>query len=534
MQIELNHLRGETYKIFDNGNGTRTYSAHCKPIHYKDDWVNGSFLDIDESSKIEYADYTYYDKLPYKLKIFKNKIGYEIESKRTGDKYIVELNRINNLVLTNTTIKSILANKDLLEFEFKINSNGVGLWKHLKTALSPKVFRWKITEFAKPEFNTTKGALNFKYDTQAIALLDGSNLTKITTQKTEINSSSFYWTETALSGGISIDTDVTYYSSTADGHVYASDSVWATVRGLATGTVSAGATYNDFGAGSSRWVTDRYYMHRGFFYFDCTGIPDNATIASASLSLYGVINANSSVCAMKGTQADTLANGDFDSFTGDEYGHVAWGINTYKTISLNAQGIADIIITAGTTKICTREYNHDYLNVDSSTTTYGNGCYFAEYTGDTDPKLDITYEVPSESPSISPSISPSESPSISPSLSPSASASKSASPSVSPSLSPSASVSPSISPSASESPSISPSISVSPSVSPSASESPSLSPSMSMSPSWSPSASPSPSISPSLAAFLFVSTKNVSFLVAEKITNFVSTKDINFLRGELL
>lgn len=113
---------------------------------------------------------------------------------------------------------------------------------------------------------------------------------------------------------------------------------------------------------SHRDSINRYFRTRAFLSFDTSVIPTGATILSARLLLWGRPKANAIVVAQKGTQSDTLGMSDYTHFTGPEYGHTAWQDNQFNTIVFNAQGLADINRT-GLTKICCREYEHDFLNV---------------------------------------------------------------------------------------------------------------------------------------------------------------------------
>ncbi|MHA1290336.1 MAG: hypothetical protein ACTSPB_23395, partial [Candidatus Thorarchaeota archaeon] len=188
---------------------------------------------------------------------------------------------------------------------------------------------------------------------------------------------------------ITIDPTTTVYAETSDGYIEKSNADWSACRGATDGdnvydTVSyyAGAI-RAYDSGSTYTIT------RSFFMFDTSPIPDDVTIVNAYLNVYGYVNAKSSVCAMKGTQGDTLETSDFDAFTGSEYGHVSWVAGVYNNISFNAQGCSDIN-KVGTTYICLREYTYDYLNTAPGDGT--NGLYFADNTGtDKDPYLVIVY-----------------------------------------------------------------------------------------------------------------------------------------------
>jgi len=197
-------------------------------------------------------------------------------------------------------------------------------------------------------------------------------------------------------------TEVTIYSSTADGYVYYEENpgTWASVRAAATGSGvdAAGASIPamaefeyDYG-GEDFWSS----IQRAFLYFDTSSLPDGATIDSVVLHLNYANDAVGSPkwSAQTGTQADTLTTADFDSFSGNTFGQTITlsGAPGYRTITFNAEGLA-AINTTGATKICVREYDHDYLNSSpASGARHLASFYPAETNGTTaDPKLVITY-----------------------------------------------------------------------------------------------------------------------------------------------
>lgn len=190
-----------------------------------------------------------------------------------------------------------------------------------------------------------------------------------------------------------IDDSATFYSTTSDGIVgYTAVADWDTCHDALTGDYVNDSVAGGQAAMVAEWYARYtwYNIYRSFFYFDTSSLGAGATVTAVTFSLYGAEKQESDVCAMKGTQADPLTDADFDSFTGSEYGHVSWATEQYNNIVFNAQGRADIEIE-GITKICAREYTHDYLDASPGTSPYRNGCYYAEETGtDKDPKLVVT------------------------------------------------------------------------------------------------------------------------------------------------
>jgi hypothetical protein len=201
---------------------------------------------------------------------------------------------------------------------------------------------------------------------------------------------------------LGLDPETTILSSTHDGVVFNNNADWAACRNATSGSgYMASTETKDEQAMRAYYgyAGTKFAIYRSFFYFDTSPLGASAILSAVDLLIYGYTNKQSSVCAMKGTQADPYGFDDYDAFSGSEYGHVAWAINQYNTISFNAAGIADINKT-GVTKICCREYDHDYLDVSPGTSSYSNGCYFADYGADRAPKLVVTYALPAGNPLI--------------------------------------------------------------------------------------------------------------------------------------
>ena len=186
-------------------------------------------------------------------------------------------------------------------------------------------------------------------------------------------------------------TEGTFYSTTADGYVGLSGSDWYTIVAASTGdTVSHTTTSTSLRA----WSDGSKTLYRFFYYFDTSQLPDDANISSVVFRFYVESGASyyRYVCAMKGTQADTLTTADFDSFTGSSYGtaYITSSDAAYYNVTFNAQGVSDVV-KDGITKVCLRDYTYDYGN-----TTFSNqldaDIRFTEYSGTTyDPVLIITY-----------------------------------------------------------------------------------------------------------------------------------------------
>lgn len=192
-----------------------------------------------------------------------------------------------------------------------------------------------------------------------------------------------------------IDANETVYGDTSDGFIgRLNQSTWALARDEASGTMG----YDDYTEHNNclcgaLYAGPVYSVLRSFFMFNTSFLGGGAEISSATVSIYGYDQNDTSVSIQLGTQSMPLSMyDDFNNFSGTYYDYETWSIGAYNDFPLNSQGLSDINQT-GYTKYCAREYPHDYVG-DTPIDTTGNGCYFADATGTTyDPKLYIVYIV---------------------------------------------------------------------------------------------------------------------------------------------
>jgi hypothetical protein len=184
---------------------------------------------------------------------------------------------------------------------------------------------------------------------------------------------------------------ITANSTTADGYVYAyGGAVWATVHDKSPGDW-AYHTANDFWCMGARFQSPDIFIFRGFFYFDTSSMGSGKTVSAATMSFNNSCDdgKESNACVMKGTQSATLTTSDFQAFTGLYLGKTtSWNNTGYNDITLNDY---TWINNNSACKISAREYDHDYSNVTCGTSSYRNGCWFAEKGAGYYPKLVITY-----------------------------------------------------------------------------------------------------------------------------------------------
>jgi len=435
---EIISLRTEKNKTFNLGGNKRRLVCHCKPIHYKNgrnEWEDivldfqddglGNF--ITDKNKVSVG-----FRKDLKLEKYFG-LRYDYDHQFEGTIKEIKLDNIEQI--QNNKVNS-LQRKSKIEVIHQLNSgieilnrvNEVGLKNFVK--VNNPIGDFKIVEeihlkglscsnkkdgnsyipdkYGRFCFIDEKGELKFWINPPFFEDNSGNLSSNLEHTLQEIDGHLIYTKIPSKRGKddlalaqypILIDTN-TYYSSTADGYVrYFNAETWDEAHDAETGTeVSTITQKNDWMIAANYTLKDEtYYINRTFFYFDTSDLPDAATITAAVMSLYRYSNAGgdeSDVCAMKGTQADTLAEEDFDSFSGSAYGYADWtgGVDRYIGITFNAQGRSDINKT-GVTKICCREYSHDYLDVPHTDDgLYDNGCYFADQAGTTyDPKLEIDY-----------------------------------------------------------------------------------------------------------------------------------------------
>lgn len=187
-------------------------------------------------------------------------------------------------------------------------------------------------------------------------------------------------------------TTSTFYPHSSDGDIYATGAGFATVRAAATGTVSntnATELYGFYEGGASD------ELHRGFFHFDTSAIPDADTISAATFAL---VQTSSFVGTPEGglvqssAASDTsLATTDYNDL-GSTEGATRLTITSgaTNTWTLNSTGLTWISKT-GYTKLGLR-LGRDIDNSDPGTTPHYFRMYASEQTGTTnDPVLVVTH-----------------------------------------------------------------------------------------------------------------------------------------------
>jgi hypothetical protein len=193
--------------------------------------------------------------------------------------------------------------------------------------------------------------------------------------------------------------DPNYTALAYDGFIIGTDAVYNTAWTKANGDVVSSAGIATVG----QYNSTNYYIDKAFLYYDTTPLPATVSILSASLYLYGRVDAsivdfNLTIQQGSGiypsnypdTDNNGLAVGDYDKsqYSGDG-GHFdtsGWATSAYNVIPLNSTGIG-YIVPEGITKLAIRSSReisgtapsgYEYVTFD----TYGESY---------PPLLEITY-----------------------------------------------------------------------------------------------------------------------------------------------
>jgi hypothetical protein len=157
---------------------------------------------------------------------------------------------------------------------------------------------------------------------------------------------------------------LTIYSSVSDGDIYKEHATYNTAWVATSGAIDRAGLSNSIG--QIYYTGDKYYtLLRGFFFFDTSSIPVDATITLAILSLYGNSDGSGTdfLLTIQNGQPtyphDPMVNGDYAkaNYGGDggSFNTTGWSAVGYNAITLNADGRSWIQKGVGAlTKLCIR------------------------------------------------------------------------------------------------------------------------------------------------------------------------------------
>ena len=214
---------------------------------------------------------------------------------------------------------------------------------------------------------------------------------------------SYYWSVNVTDGLLWMNAtyhfttvpEVTFDATTSDGWIENSSGSYVTARNASGGSVSASAM--NFYVGQ-KFDPMGYFIYRGFTFFDTSAIPDDATIASATLSLYGEVDASDQdffLIIQNGQpasphdplQSDDYYHGNY-SGNGGSLNTTGFSSSGCNNITLNSTGRSWINKT-GMTKLCLRS-SRDINSVAPTINEYVR-IYTSEQGSGYKPKLIVVY-----------------------------------------------------------------------------------------------------------------------------------------------
>lgn len=194
----------------------------------------------------------------------------------------------------------------------------------------------------------------------------------------------------------------TFYSTVDDGVVWWSSNVsYSTAQGASTGAFFDDSNYLE--VGQARYSTaggTLFYVFRGALFFDTSSLPDDATISSAVLSLYGdddYITVDFLITVVDGALLnEPLVDADYgdlgsQNVSGGSFSTSGFSTSGYNEIALNETGMGWISKT-GITKFGLRS-SRDIAPTEP-TTTESVRVYSFENVPGYRPKLVVTYTTP--------------------------------------------------------------------------------------------------------------------------------------------
>lgn len=190
----------------------------------------------------------------------------------------------------------------------------------------------------------------------------------------------------------------TFYSSASDGYLESGGYGYSTVHGASSGSVlTVGDTLY---VGQVEPIESYFWIYRSALFFDTSSLPDDATISSAVLSLYG--SQDSSIVDFEITAVDgsvlhePLVGADYGALrnqtvSGGAFDTSGFSVSGYNDIPLNETGMGWISKTA-ITKLGLRS-SRDIAPTEPHWDERVD-VYTFEKGGGYQPKLVVTYTIP--------------------------------------------------------------------------------------------------------------------------------------------
>lgn len=436
---EIISKRGEYHKVFDVGDGKKRMLSFTSPIHY----LNNESKTYEEigTELIYNRDKDCYLALKNKFSTgFRNDgLIYKYVGIRHGENHQFEMTLID-LTLDGESIKlpelcSLINNNNEIEIFLQEDISILARLNNLGLRTAIKVNKWiksfkmieefhllgfsitneskivdGIEEYIPNEFNEfilrSDNEEDFKIYIKRPKMWNEDSSNIGIDHKLYKKDDKFYYEKIINKSGkdwlilnhpIFYIDGTAFYSTTDDGYVEKivtqSGHLWSECQGASEGT-SASQDDSSYTGITADHNKSNFVCDRSFYWFNTSDIGIGSTITDASFKIYvTAVSNNTQICVMKGTMPSTiLGTSNYIAFDGSYYGKVAVStsdLNKFYVITLDSTGINDIVKN-GTTKICAREYDHDYLNVAPASTTYTTTVNYADNITNI-PFLDITY-----------------------------------------------------------------------------------------------------------------------------------------------
>ncbi len=195
--------------------------------------------------------------------------------------------------------------------------------------------------------------------------------------------------------------EATFYSTTADGQVWGSNTSYITAHVAAT---SVADFYDTLSIGQSN-VSRIYSIYRSAVFFDTSSLPDDVYITSATLSLFGFVDDSDTdfdITVVDGSSLiPPLALSDYgllrgQTISGGVFNTAGFSMSGYNDIQLNAAGMGWISKT-GMTKFGLRSSLD--IDIDDPTGRENVAVISSEFVeGEAySPRLVVTYAYPTTS-----------------------------------------------------------------------------------------------------------------------------------------
>jgi len=203
-----------------------------------------------------------------------------------------------------------------------------------------------------------------------------------------------------------ITNTITFNSTSPDGYIYAFGSDYSEVWNNNGNSATIEDTLDFINMGQFSLNDVLVYIYRAYLFFDTSSLPDDAVIASATLSLYGKSGTawDFYIRIQNGQPTyphNPIDQGDYDrtyySGNGGQFYTSGWSTSGYNDISLNSNGTI-WINKQGTTKLCLRSSKEingipPLFNINEVISFYSY-----EKGNDYRPKLAVEYTIPNNPP----------------------------------------------------------------------------------------------------------------------------------------